>query len=136
LYVSIILFLGLLLIAAGDAEVSELVSVLVGGNDAEVIAELLLLEVTLGKVLELALGETEVGGGSDGELVLLTGDDNAVGGQGTGLAVDLDAIVKVLLEGGNVEDLILNGSRAVKNELDGLLFAGLALWLCDGMDML
>jgi hypothetical protein len=37
--------------------------------------------------------------------------------------------VKVLLEGGYVEDLILNGSRAVKDELDGLLLAGLALYL-------
>ena len=37
--------------------------------------------------------------------------------------------MKVLLEGGNVEDLILNGSRAVKDELDGLLLAGLSLYL-------
>ena len=123
------LFLGLLIITAGKAEVSELVSVLVGGNNAEVIAELLLLEVTLGEVLELTLGEAKVGGGGNGELGLLAGDDNVVGGEGTGLAVDLDAIVKVLLEGGNVEDLILNGSRAVKDELDGLLLAGLALYL-------
>ena len=123
------LFLGLLIITAGDAEVSELVSVLVGGNNAEVIAELLLLEVTLGEVLELTLGEAKVGRRGHGELVLLAGDDDVVGGEGTGLTVDLDAIVKVLLEGGNVEDLILNGSRAVKDELDGLLLAGLALYL-------
>jgi len=123
------LFLGLLIITAGDAEVSELVSVLVGGNNAQVIAELLLLEVTLGEVLELTLGEAKVGGRGDGELVLLAGDDDVVGSEGTGLTVDLDAIVKVLLEGGNIEDLILNGSRAVKDELDGLLLAGLALYL-------
>ena len=123
------LFLGLIIITAGDAEVSELVSVLVGGNNAEVIAELLLLEVTLGEVLELTLGEAKVGRRGHGELVLLAGDDDVVGGEGTGLTVDLDAIVKVLLEGGNVEDLILNGSRAVKDELDGLLLAGLALYL-------
>lgn len=31
--------------------------------------------------------------------------------------------MKVLLEGGNIEDLVLDGGRAVKDELDGLLLA-------------
>ena len=115
------LFLGLLIITAGDAEVSELVSVLVGGNNAEVIAELLLLEVTLGKVLELTLGEAKVGGRGDGELVLLAGDDDVVGSEGTGLTVDLDALEEETLELSALEEAVLERNGKVDSELGELL---------------
>ena len=41
----------------------------------------------------------------------------------TGLAVDLDAVVKELLEGLDVEDLVVDGLRAVDDELLGDLLA-------------
>ena len=78
-----------------DVEVAELVGGLVGRDDVEVVTELLLLEVLLGEVLEVALGER--GLGNDVEAVLVAGDDDGVT-EDTGLAVDLDAVVEELLE--------------------------------------
>lgn len=40
-----------------DGEVAQLVRVLVAGDDVEVVSQLLLLQVLLGEVLEVALGE-------------------------------------------------------------------------------
>ena len=60
-----LLLLGVI-IATSDAEVSELVRVLGGSDDAKVVAELLLLQVPLGEVLKLTLGEAKVGGGGNG----------------------------------------------------------------------
>ena len=56
------------------------------------------------------------------ELLTLTGDLNVVT-EVTSLAIDLDAVVEVLLESGGVKDTVVGGTREVNEELVG----GLAL---------
>jgi hypothetical protein len=87
----------------------------------------LLLQVPLGKVFELTLGKLEIGRASNSQLGAVTADDNIVGGESSSLAIDLDAIVQVLLEKGHIEDFIVNGLCAVDDELDGG-FLCLDLW--------
>ncbi len=83
------------------------------------ITQLLLLEVFLGEVLQVSLGERKLS--SNNDLGLVTGDGD-FGSEFTGFAVDLDSVVKELLERGRVEDLVLNWLPAVNGELgDGLL---------------
>lgn len=54
--------------------------------------------------------------GSDGDLVLVTGDSDGVA-ERTGLASgDLDALLEELLERGDVHDLVLDRLRAVDHE--------------------
>ena len=103
--------------ATGNAKVSQLVSVLAGGNDAKVVSQLLLLEVPLAKILELSLGESKIGGGSNGELGAIAGDGNIVRGKVSSLTIHLDTVLKVLLERGNVENFIFDGGCAVDDEL-------------------
>lgn len=66
------------------------------------------------------LGEGALGG--DGDLVLLAGDGDGAA-EHSSLAIDLDAVVKELLEGGDVHDLVLDGLPAVDGEGLGLLLA-------------
>lgn len=56
------------------------------------------------------------------KLLTLTGDLNVVT-EVTSLAIDLDAVVEVLLESGGVKDTVVGGAREVNEELVG----GLAL---------
>ena len=125
----IVIFLCLLFflffVASRDSEVSQLVGVLTGGNNTEVVTELLLLQVTLGKVLKLTLGEAKVRRECYGELGAITADDNTVGSKVVGLAVYLDTILKVLLERSNIKNLIIDGSCAVNHELDSALLSRL-----------
>ncbi len=62
----------LLLVGLGlvvhDGEVAQLVGVLVAGDHVKVVAELLLLEVLLGQVLEVTLRERRLGGHRDARL--------------------------------------------------------------------
>lgn len=51
-----------------DGEVAQLVRVLVAGDHVEVVAQLLLLQVLLGEVLEVALGERRLGRYGDARL--------------------------------------------------------------------
>jgi hypothetical protein len=88
----------------------------------------LLLQVSLGKVFELTLGKLELGRAGNSQLGAVTADDNIVGGEGSGLSSDLDAIVQVLLEKGHIEDFIVDGLCAVDDELDGR-FLCLDLWI-------
>ena len=117
------LFLILILVLVGDVEVAELIGTLVRGNDTEPVAELVLLEELLGKVLEVTLGELLVGG--DGDLGVITTDDGDLVGQTTGAALDLDAIVEELLESRSIENLVTSGAGAVDDELVGDLLANL-----------
>lgn len=80
---------------------------------------MLFLQVSLGEVFELTLRELKLGRAGNCQLGAVTADHNIVGGKGSGLASDLDAIVQVLLEKGHVEDLIVDGLCAVDDELDG-----------------
>lgn len=86
------------------------------------ITELLLLEVLLGQVLQVALGERKLS--SDLDLGLVA-RDNDLGAKLASLAVNLDLVVKELLEVGRVKDLVLNRLPAVNGELGNRLLGGL-----------
>merc|ERR1712157_609689 len=66
---SLLVALFFLVILIVDLEVSELVAVLGGSNHAEPVPQVVLLQVLLGQVLEVPLGEGS--GGGEAELVLL-----------------------------------------------------------------
>jgi hypothetical protein len=112
----ILLFLFFTLV---DVEVLELEGLLVSSNDTEPVTELVLLQETLGKVLEITLGEGNVG--SDGDLgVSATGNLDGIT-KVVGAVVNLDAVMEVLLESSSIEDLVVSGTRAVNDELLVLL---------------
>jgi hypothetical protein len=71
------------------------------------------------QVLQVTSGEFLVSYDLDLAITFLA-DDNCLA-QVSGTAVDLDAIVEELLEGGEIEDLVVDGGRAVDNELCGQL---------------
>jgi hypothetical protein len=76
----------------------------------------LLLQVPLGQVLELPLAEFKVGGASNSDLGTVTGDRHIVRCECSCLAPNLDSVVKVLFEGCNLKDLIVNWGCAVDDE--------------------
>lgn len=84
----------LVIIVGADSEVTQLVEVLVVGDDADPIAKAVLLQVLLGQVLQVTLGEVHVGVDVDLHLLALDGD---VVSQVSGLAVDLEAFLQELL---------------------------------------
>lgn len=67
------------------------------------------------QVLEVAAGEIVVGNDLDLAVALL-GDDDVVT-EVVGAALDLDAVLEELLEGGDIEDLVVGGLRSVDDEL-------------------
>lgn len=75
------------------------------------------------QVLQVAAGELLVGDDLDLALTLL-GDLDAVA-EVAGAALNLDAVVEELLEGLDVEDLVVDGLRAVDDELLGDLLGAL-----------
>jgi hypothetical protein len=109
-----------------DVEELELVDATRGGDDAEPVTELLLLEELLGQVLEVAAGQVVVGSDLDLALAGLA-DDNVVA-KVVGAAVNLDAVLEELLEGGDVEDLVAGRLRSVDDELLRLLLLLLLLY--------
>ena len=112
----LILLLG---ITTADLEVSQLVSALGGSDNVQEISQLLLLKILLGQVFQVSLGKRSLS--VDNDLGLISADGHLTS-QLTGLAVNLNSVVKELLERGRVQDLILHGSRAVNGELrNGLL---------------
>jgi len=113
-YLLVILILSVVL----EVEVAQVVAVLGLGDHADVVAEQLLLEELLGQVLEVALGEGDLGGHGDHGVITLNGD---VVAEDTGLAVDLDSVLQELLESGSVENLICDWLGAVDGELLNLL---------------
>jgi hypothetical protein len=135
-----------------DVEEAELVDTLGGGDDAEPVTELLLLEELLGavstvselrsptchggwrrvashraaqrrreniQVLQVAAGELLVSNDLDLAIALLGDLDDLA--EVAGAALNLDAVVEELLEGLDVEDLVVDGLRAVDDELLGHL---------------
>lgn len=109
-------------ISAGHGKVSHFVRILASSDNSKVVSELLLLQISLGQVLQLTLGEAKIGRAGNSQLSSITGDGNIVGSKSSGLSIDLDSVVKVLLEHGNVEDLIVDRLRAVDDEFgDGFL---------------
>ena len=122
------LLFSFLIITSSDLVVLKLVGVLRLGNNTKVITQLLLLEVSLGEVLQLTLGEAKVLGTGNSDLGAVTGDDNSALGEVAGLSIsNLDTLVEVLLERSNVKNLIVDRCSAVNDELDGAL---LSLSLC------
>merc|ERR1712036_12713 len=95
------LFVVLILsIIVGNVEVPELVHPLGGGDDVNVVTELLLLQVLLGQVLQVALREWKLSGHKD--LGLLAGE-LALVAKLASLAVDLDTLHEEPLEAGTLE---------------------------------
>jgi len=105
-------------IVVRDVEVTELVHALGRGNNVNVVTELLLLQVLLGEVLEVTLGERKLS--SDEDLGLLTGEGDLVA-ELASLAVDLDALKEETLELSALEEAILEWDRVVDGELGELL---------------
>lgn len=147
----------ILSLVVDDVEEAELVDTLGGGNDAEPVTELLLLEELLGaialsafipseiahfacaraqlmyvdvQVLQVAAGELLVRNDLDLALALLA-DLNDIA-EVTGAALDLDAVVQELLESLDVEDLVVDGLRAVDDELSQVLAPSLPIHILFG----
>lgn len=147
------LLLILIITVVDDVEEAESVDTLGGGDNTEPVTELVLLQELLGavacalvslfihkfargarfrnnvQVLEVATRELSVGDNDDLALTLLgDGDDIA---EVTGAALDLDLVVKELLESGNIEDLVGGRLAAVDHELvrDLLLLSALGVLL-------
>ena len=73
------------------------------------------------QVLQVAAGELLVSNDLDLAITLLGDLDDLA--EVTGAALDLDAVVEELLESLDVEDLVVDGLRAVDDELLGDLLA-------------
>ncbi len=112
-----------------DGEELEFVDVLVGGDDSQVLTELLFLEVLLGQILEVSLGEGNLALNDSGVLVLANGDNLAKVGL---LTLDLDVVNEPLDEVSENENVVLNGVSALDDESVGwLLCLGSLLNLLD-----
>lgn len=111
------------IIPTADREVSHFVRVLRGGNDSEVITELVLLQESLRKIFQLTLGEFQVGRTGNRKLSAVLGDDNITGSQSTSLSSDLNSFLKVGLKKVHIEDLVVHWLRAVDHELDDVLLS-------------
>merc|ERR1711865_1246776 len=116
----------LVLVIVVDLEITELVGVLAGGNNSKVLTHLLLLQVLLGEVLEIALAE--VNGGIDDEGVLVLGDGDG-GSEVASLSFDLDSLGKEALEIAENDNIVFNWHAAVDNVLSHLLLS-LGALLC------
>lgn len=114
-------YLLLLSLTTADLEVSQLVRVLAVGNNVQEITKLGLLQELLGQVLQVSLGERKLS--RDRHLGLVRGDFD-LASKLASLAVDLDAVVKELVEGVDIEHLIIHRLGAVNGELGNGLLSG------------
>jgi len=83
-----------LVVVGADSEVTQLVRVLLVGHHTDPVTQAVLLQVLLGQVLEVGLGEVHIGADMELQLGALEGD---VVAQVVHLAVDLKAGLHVLL---------------------------------------
>merc|ERR1719509_527419 len=118
----LVLVIVLFILLIVDLEVSEFVGVLGVSDNTKPIPEVVLLEVLLGEVLEVPLGEGDVAGELD--LGLLPGQAHVLP-EVASLASHLDAFMKILLEVSTVHDTVLHGVGAIDGELNLVLFAQL-----------
>merc|ERR1740131_618286 len=126
---NLLVILFLLIVVVVDLEVSQLIAVLGVGNHTQPVPQVVFLQVLLGEVLKVALGEG--GGGGDSNLVLLP-DEGDLLAEVVGFATNFDPLAQVLLEVLAVHDAVLDRVGAVNGELEGqlvLLAASLALQL-------
>jgi len=128
---SIIIFIVRLLVV--DLEVSELIAVLGVGNHTKPVSKVILLQVLLGEILEVPLGERNVRG--EGNLGLLPLHVELLA-KVAGLASNLDTLLEVLLKVSTVHDAILDGVGAINEELDLILLAKLLQTLSLALELL
>merc|ERR1719433_957739 len=86
-FLGLLVVLFLLIVVVVDLEVSQLVAVLSVGNHTQPVPQVVLLQVLLGEVLQVALGEG--GGGGDCNLVLFP-DKGDLLAEVVGFTTDLD----------------------------------------------
>ena len=101
-----------------NVEVSEFVVVLAGGNNSQVLLKVLLLQVLLGQVLEVSLGEGDGGLNDDGGRVLGDGD---MGTEISGLTINLNVLLEVVFEVVKHNDVVFDWQLAVDDELQANL---------------
>lgn len=87
----LLLVFGIIII--GNVKVTQLKGLLVTGNHAQPITDLILLQELLGKVLEIALRERDSSDNND--LVITSRDGNCIS-QVVGATFNLDTIMQVL----------------------------------------
>lgn len=109
-----LLLIGLLVLV--DLEVAQRVSIVRSRDDTQKVLELVLLQVLLGEVLEVTLGEWDLRG--QDELGTLTLDRDVVT-QLTGLAIDLDTVVQELFVTGSVKHVVRGRDGKVDDKLVG-----------------
>lgn len=120
---SIFLIFIILFFSGRNRRIAKFVRVLTGGNHSQVIAQLLLFQISLREVLELTLGKVQIRGRRHRQLGAISGNDDIVGRQDSRLAPNLDAIVQVFLERGNIQNGVIDRLRAVNDKLDRGLFS-------------
>jgi hypothetical protein len=105
----------LLSLVVGNVEVPQLVrsAVLAVRNHTQPVAHVVLLQVLLRQVLEIALGHVPLAGHSD--LALVTRHLDSIA-KHAGLAIHLDFLGQELLKGGNLHDLVLDWLSTVDGE--------------------
>jgi len=96
-----------------NVEVFDLVRALVGGNDIEELTKGVLLQVFLGEVFQVSLGEADVS--LDSDALVVSVHLHALSEVASATA-DLDAGSEELSEVAGVEDLVLDGLGAVDGE--------------------
>ena len=101
------------IIPSRDRKVSELIRILAGCNNTKVVPQLLFLEVPLGEILELPLGELNVRWSCYSKLSAVATDADSISGEVGRLSFDFDAVLEVLLEGSNIEYLIVDWGGTV-----------------------
>lgn len=105
----------------------QTVLVLSDGDESDPVSDLVLLQVSLGQVLQVLTGELGVRDNND--LVSLLGDGD-VGTQVTNVTTDLDVVNQVLSVRGRVENTLLSWSGSVDGESLSLVVNLLGLIGC------
>ena len=118
------LLLSLLSLLVVD-EVVEEVRSLGLSNNADVVAEEVLLKVLLGKVLDVTLSKGGTASNSDG-VVVAGNEDGGTNETDLGVLGHLDTLSEESLVVSNIKELVIDRLRAVDGVLNNLL-GGLAL---------
>merc|ERR1740133_245737 len=110
----------LFLVVLIDVEVAKLIRGLAGSNDTKKISKLLFLQVLLGQVLQISLGEWSFGLNMD--LGLLARDGDFVAKIST-FAIHLYSLLQELLQLCSGDDGIISWLLTINGELQQLLLA-------------
>jgi hypothetical protein len=94
-----------------NIEISELVRLLAGGNNAQPITELLFLQVLLDQVFEVSLRKGGLGKNSDFSLLALELDSFT---KSSSLSVNLDVLGEEGFKTSGIEDSVFNGLRRIR----------------------